>query len=66
MLTDQFFEASKFEVTVNVIVITKAITISFMPTSIQLKDIEDEQKIDLRNMIEIARIMKLLRDIEQD
>jgi hypothetical protein len=37
-----------------------------MSTTIQLKNIEEEQKEDLRTAIEIAKVLRFLRDIEQD
>jgi hypothetical protein len=37
-----------------------------MATGIQLRNIEDDQKADLRVAIELARILRFLRDIEQD
>ncbi len=37
-----------------------------MATGIQLKDIEEDQKADLHIAIELARILRFLKDIEQD
>jgi len=37
-----------------------------MATGIQLRNIEEDQKADLSIAIELARILRFLRDIEQD
>jgi hypothetical protein len=37
-----------------------------MATEIQLKDIEEEQEADLIIAVELARILRFLKDIEQD
>jgi hypothetical protein len=37
-----------------------------MSTTIQLRNMEEEQKADLRTAIEIAKVLRFLRDIEQD
>jgi hypothetical protein len=37
-----------------------------MVASIQLNNMEEEQKSDLHTAVELARILRFLRDIEQD
>ena len=37
-----------------------------MATGIQLNNIEEDQKADLHIALELARILRFLRDIEQD
>jgi hypothetical protein len=66
MFSSTLSVASKFEVAVYIIVIALAANALFMPSSIPLKNIEEEQKTDFRNAMEIARILRFLRDIEQD
>jgi hypothetical protein len=64
MLGSAFATTSKFEVLVSIIVITKAVNTLRMVNAIPLKNIEEEQKIDRATVIQIAKIMEFLRDIE--
>jgi hypothetical protein len=64
MLSHTFPATSKFEVTANIIVITKAADRLHMVSAIPLKNIEEEQKVDRATAEQIAKIMQFLRNIE--
>jgi hypothetical protein len=64
MFSVVFLCTSKFEVSVNIIVITNVIYILSMPNSIPIKNIDEEQKTDLSTLQQIAKIMHFLRNIE--
>jgi len=64
MLSHTFPATSKFEVTANIIVITKVANRLHMVTAIPLKNIEEEQKVDRATAEQIAKIMRFLRNIE--
>ncbi len=64
MLSHTFPATSKFEVTANIIVITKAANRLRMVSAIPLKNIEEEQKVDRATAEQIAKIMRFLRNIE--
>lgn len=64
-LSINFLTTSNFEVSVNIIVITKAGDRLYMANSIPLKNIEEEQqKVDYATVVQIAKIMGFLRNIE--
>ena len=64
MLRVCFPVISKFEVSANIIVITKAAISMFMVTSIPLKNIEEEQKADRETVEQISKIIRFLWNIE--
>jgi hypothetical protein len=64
MLLLRFRRTSKFEVSANKIVITKAANVLFMATSIPLKNIEEEQKADQATVEQISKIIRFLWNIE--
>ena len=64
MLNVVFSATSKFEVNVNIIVITNATNSLCMVTSIPLKNIEEEQKADRATVEQISKIIRFLRNIE--
>ena len=64
MLSYGFPATSKFEVSANIIVITKATNTLYMANAIPLKNIEQEQKVDYATVEQIAKIMRFLRNIE--
>lgn len=64
MLSRGFPATSKFEVSANIIVITKATNTLYMANAIPLKNIEQEQKVDYATVEQIAKIMRFLRNIE--
>jgi hypothetical protein len=64
MLRQGLFVTSKFEVVANTIVITKAVDRLNMAISIQLGNIEEEQKTDKATAKHIAKIIRFLRNIE--
>jgi hypothetical protein len=64
MLSHTFPATSKFEVTANIIVITKATNTLHMVIAIPLKNIEEEQKVDRATVEQISKIMRFLRNIE--
>ena len=64
MFSGGFWSTSKFEVSVNVIVITNVTNTLLMPNSIPIKNIDEEQKADISTLQQIARIMHFLRNIE--
>jgi hypothetical protein len=59
-----FPTTSNFEVSANIIVITKATNTLAMANAIPLKNIEEEQTVDYATLVQIARIMRFLRNIE--
>ena len=64
-LSDAFSATSKFEVSANIIVITKAANRLSMGNAIPLKNIEEEQqKVDYATVEQIAKIMRFLKNIE--
>ena len=63
-LSRGFSATSKFEVSANIIVITKATNTLCMANAIPLKNIEEEQKVDYATVEQIAKIMRFLRNIE--
>ena len=63
-LATVFSTTSKFEVSANIIVITKATNTLDMANAIPLKNIEEEQKVDYATVEQIAKIMRFLRNIE--
>jgi hypothetical protein len=64
MFSDDFSATSKFEVTANIIVITKATHNFCMVTAIPLRNIEEEQKTNRATVEQISKIIRFLRDIE--
>ncbi len=64
MFREGFSPTSKFEVIVNIIVITNVTNTLYMPNSIPIKNIEEEQKTDRSTLQQIAKIMHFLRNIE--
>ena len=63
--SQRFASTSNFEISVNIIVITKATNTLPMANNITLKNIEEEeQKADYYTVEQIAKIMKFLRNIE--
>ncbi len=62
--TRGFPAASNFEVSADIIVITKATNTLYMANAIPLKNIEQEQKVDYATVEQIAKIMRFLRNIE--
>jgi hypothetical protein len=64
MLSHTFPATSKFEVTANIIVITKATNTLHMVIAIPLKNIEEEQKVDRATAEQISKIIRFLRNIE--
>ena len=65
MLSHCFPATSNFEISANIIVITKATNKLYMVNSIPLKNIEEEeQKVDYATAEQISKIMRFLRNIE--
>lgn len=64
ILSRGFPATSNFEVATDIIVITKAINTLPMVTTISLKNIEEETKVDYATIKQIAKIMRFLRNIE--
>ena len=64
MFPRSFCPTSNFEVGFNIIVIAKAGNRVVMATSIQLRNIEEEQHIDRATVEQIARIIRFLKNIE--
>jgi len=63
-LSHAFPTTSNFEVSANIIVITKATNTFAMANAIPLKNIEEEQTVDYATLEQIAKIMRFLRNIE--
>ena len=64
MLFPFFSVTSNFEVNTDIIVITKAAISMFMVSSIPLKNMEEEQKVDRETVEQISKIIKFLWNIE--
>jgi len=63
-LNRSFPATSKFEVSANIIVNTKATITLCMANGVSLKNMEQEQEVDHATLEQIARIMRFLRNIE--